>query len=881
MALALLQPCCCVIAGPWDFYSDASPYFADNEAYNTPNFSRTAAIYLNTTDPDSYADWYVTIPDSGNGRDFQDKTQQGSILAANTGEEVVHTYIANASGTVHRTFTFRFSADAMGFAEAGSPSWIDFAWNAGHIEWTLTDPAAKGHSDASLARATKTWADLRIESQAVSIELLSFKRKVTCDNKLSSHSLAIRLRNGAGTLLGTFYNAALPTVSDGSWITLTGAFIDLSSILPAAGDTLKIDLEYSATLNSNSGDPAETCAIDELKFELVDAAVAMNANASFDSVTRTMKFIVTDADWEDFEALDDDGNTYNGVSMGNVIMQPMAWSGFTNFSARTVAEDGVRRWEFGPTFPGYQVEYWHIDSDGDYTYEKYNPYVRTAAENSGQGTGYTTEGVGPHWDESTGDPVDLTPLSFARPVGAAMNSNHGVGIHFPHVTERPAETTPWPSPAEWPSCGTYALSSLTYDAIIEIHAGELSRDDDGFPFVSGLIWTETLTDYHNNYPHDPGSGTAHDSITVTVDGFDGHAGGSIAVATWTYFDDWTTYNSCSLFGQCCTLDDGSGGITIYAANDEWQKSVLIVNGHEAERRTVYHNDNGSYPGGDDNRDYYPFWVAVRALQQSEGGSQRFAAFRRVPWNYAEASALYAGNAAVADYKLIVYHSSGTGEWDSTSRNNRNGHANGTITLTGGATISMTAIGGSDADGTAANGTVTVNVDDAVSEQTSYDTATKTLTVKIDIAGGNDTVDDLAAMINQGGDFSCSVVSGGATPITGSTTGTGTFSGGDDGHGTPETPQVHTSSDRYMYVTAFPQRVYTMIGNRRVACFADAFGGEYPRNWMITHDGGIWNPVGIGADRAIRDDSHVAVGSLLWDSIKNSAAIPLTPLEELI
>jgi flagellin len=94
-------------------------------------------------------------------------------------------------------------------------------------------------------------------------------------------------------------------------------------------------------------------------------------------------------------------------------------------------------------------------------------------------------------------------------------------------------------------------------------------------------------------------------------------------------------------------------------------------------------------------------------------------------------------------------------------------------------FTLTAAAAGPAAGAEGNGAVSLVIVDDSTEGTAYDDTTNTLTVTVDIAGGNDTTADLYAVINAGTDFVASAISGGTETIADTNTGTGTLAGGRD------------------------------------------------------------------------------------------------------
>jgi flagellin len=110
-------------------------------------------------------------------------------------------------------------------------------------------------------------------------------------------------------------------------------------------------------------------------------------------------------------------------------------------------------------------------------------------------------------------------------------------------------------------------------------------------------------------------------------------------------------------------------------------------------------------------------------------------------------------------------------------------ATGTVTLTTtttDATFTLAAVAGQGADGVEGNGVKNIVINDVNTGNTAvYDANTNTLTVDLDIAGGDNAVTDLIAAIDAGGDFDATILTNGANVIDGADTGAGTLAGGRD------------------------------------------------------------------------------------------------------
>ena len=106
-----------------------------------------------------------------------------------------------------------------------------------------------------------------------------------------------------------------------------------------------------------------------------------------------------------------------------------------------------------------------------------------------------------------------------------------------------------------------------------------------------------------------------------------------------------------------------------------------------------------------------------------------------------------------------------------------GSATITSDTTGSASVVVDAVAGGAFDGTNFDGAITLAIVDGSSEGVSF--SSNTLTVTVDITGGNNTFDDLVTVINNDANFSTGTVSNGSDTIAASNTGSGTASGGVD------------------------------------------------------------------------------------------------------
>ncbi|MBX3425004.1 MAG: hypothetical protein KF688_04925 [Pirellulales bacterium] len=108
-------------------------------------------------------------------------------------------------------------------------------------------------------------------------------------------------------------------------------------------------------------------------------------------------------------------------------------------------------------------------------------------------------------------------------------------------------------------------------------------------------------------------------------------------------------------------------------------------------------------------------------------------------------------------------------------------ASGTVTIdsTNSASFTLTAVALGDAAGDEGNGAKSLVIVNDTTEGAVYDANTNTLTVTMDITGGNNTVTYLAGLISAGSDFTVSGITDGADTVTASNTGAGTLAGGRD------------------------------------------------------------------------------------------------------
>ena len=107
--------CCCAVPGPWDYYGEV-------DAYQHPYLPRLASVYFWTPPPsDSWGEsiesdrWYVTIPNKGDGADFQTKLILSAIAAFAPSTERVYFYCQDYGAGHSRKPKFLFDDDEEGF----------------------------------------------------------------------------------------------------------------------------------------------------------------------------------------------------------------------------------------------------------------------------------------------------------------------------------------------------------------------------------------------------------------------------------------------------------------------------------------------------------------------------------------------------------------------------------------------------------------------------------------------------------------------------------------------------------------------------------------------------------------------------------------------
>jgi flagellin len=145
-------------------------------------------------------------------------------------------------------------------------------------------------------------------------------------------------------------------------------------------------------------------------------------------------------------------------------------------------------------------------------------------------------------------------------------------------------------------------------------------------------------------------------------------------------------------------------------------------------------------------------------------------------------------------------------------------AAGTVTVdtTNDATFTLTADSGGAASGAEGNGVKNIVIVDAATAGYSYNASNGTLTVEVDIAGGDNQVDDLTAAIDATGIFTTSGTTNGTDTIAASNTGTGTLTGGRDAGSATITVTAAAAGSRYNGVTISIDDDATIANNSAVA-----------------------------------------------------------------
>lgn len=885
--------CCCVLVGPWDQYRaawDANFDSTPNTNEGGPDLVRTAMIYLQDDPPDNIIydidslgedanSWYVTIPDTGDGRSFQHQVPIYSICPLGIGSELVY-YFDDDGGTHYSQITFRFIEDTDGFADHGDEANVTFEWHSSECV-RFRDTAVEGGTFTETARWAGAWDDLILGdasiSAVVSVELVSLRRKVeSVTENLTSHALAIRVYADDDTLLATVYNATLPT-SAGSYATATGDgphTIDLS--YDDAWTNIYIEIEYTYTTTS-AGSTAQEVRLDDLVFEIKHSGTNYRGQTCMDAINETIEWIVPDWRWYDLEYTDSLGDRHEGaVPIAGLKMWQLSELGYFEADEQVYDQSGNcchanGRTQWGwLTFNGYTAfNVWTISDSGGYDYELIR-VVEDWTLNDVDAADWIAAGIVDkpvNYDLATYtwlDPPsdDMTPADKNgkyKPIYQSSQSKIALGYRCTPTTVGavPGGLDPtWEDAMHNKDYATWISPNAPFDCVLHLAFGEVLydvEDDYGAPTVDATYsWNSPTYEQYTTL-----------NIDMACDSFD--ASPSCAIAAIRY-----RHNSDHAYVEDF-LD-----VPQYEVTEQTEVGVLLINGSEEEGPStvfVHDIDGSTYPT--DNRAYWPRWINVRALQPD--GTCAY--FRRYPYDSSQES----GDDTLREWEL--HHLGSGGDWNLMSCWGYEGQAYGSVTFNTAtpAVCEFTARRGGDADGTVANGAFTVVVNDGTPEDAEYDSGTNTLTVTIDITGGHDTIEDLRAVINAAGDFKCLETYGDSDTITATTegdTGATDMAGGTDTPYSPtaveETPYVLDSSDRYFYLLNFPIRVRELIDGRWTALRAGPSELDwFPLHWQISHNGLLKNPLGSGTDRSQRTNESHSYGSFDFSTIKHSE-LTLTP-----
>ncbi len=148
-------------------------------------------------------------------------------------------------------------------------------------------------------------------------------------------------------------------------------------------------------------------------------------------------------------------------------------------------------------------------------------------------------------------------------------------------------------------------------------------------------------------------------------------------------------------------------------------------------------------------------------------------------------------------------------------------AAGVVTLdtTNNATFTLTASSTGNAANAEGNGAKNLVIVDGAVEGALYNATSDTLTVTVDITGGNNTVDDLVNVINAGTDFAVSGTTDGTDTIAATNVGAGTLAGGRDAGSAAITVTADTAGSAANGVTVTIQESTTITNNTAVASFS--------------------------------------------------------------
>lgn len=579
------------------------------------------------------------------------------------------------------------------------------------------------------------------------------------------------------------------------------------------------------------------------------------AMVQLDAVAKTVDWIVTDANWGSDPAM-------GGISIthfsGAATIGDWDDSFIPNLpdGGQCANSAGLFSWVFddtmgsGTNLTAIAFQSWTIGIAGGKTFVDSNFYVDWLIAHSGDDSYFPWYSYDFQNEQEmfvAGDPghvISDNPF----PIAQASQANIAVGIYHPHMLDFTTTVPPY-----------------DFDATVEVHIGPVILDPDGIPYVSGsVLWSKTKS-YKD--------GQTGIAIETRIDLFDASAATTVAVMTYRFKSGW----------EAGTLAD-------YSTNDKIEvRTVLVGVGSYSDDVLVHRwkgininsvtddNDMSGYSDGGqgDMSDFYPRWLAVRALHT--GGAM---ALQRVPFNQGEQDddwgTLNSSFGTMGQMKLC--HAGSGGAWDVTSRHTQASQATGTITMTttgSPTTFILTAAGGGDGDREDwGNGAISIVLVQGTERDCVYDQSSHTLTVTLDIAGGDNTIGDVMDTIGRnsttpgGGDFYASSAANESLVIDSGDTGSGTLSGAVNGV-TPTSYVLEDSSDTYIYVSGFPYRL-----------------PDYPRfirtSWAVSHDGTVWNPLGTGlrVGRLTPDPTFMMPKSG-YSCIKNSELVTLAPAKEEI
>lgn len=591
-----------------------------------------------------------------------------------------------------------------------------------------------------------------------------------------------------------------------------------------------------------------------------------------DAENENSPWTVTDQDW-----IDSAYPTMDYISIGtNVLISPGATPDAINYFpvnywalGQTCAHHGgVRKIlinSFG-SYPGLtpnDYQDWTIDSNGNKDYAEYNFYFNYPGTFPLYTETYSTEVEVPFG-------VDFN--TYALPVGGAPQANLAIGIYHPHFADFPEESP--------------GVSLGNFPVEVEVYVGPVEFDEFGIPYVAGgTIWTKTSV-YRG--------GSAGIAIETRIDGFDAitTSAGNNSIALITYRERLNWNDDTDLFPYSAAEDMECFTKVIIGGVSALEFLVFSVSHLSMNASDDFFNPAPAPLWVQDNRDFYPKWINPRCLHSTEsyqGGGQKFVLFQRVPSDRDTADAEWEGNSLPGQWILKCFSNTNV-VWEKESDWGRSDQSFGTVIFDtdNTASIDIAAVPGGQGDGDLLVGqdgefvTFTIEFIDRVIEDAVFDSDTNTLTIYIDITGGNDTIQDMIDIINAAGDFYITGYSNETDTVTTDNIGMGELNtGSDNPSGSPDAnrPYIHDSSDRYMYVVNFPMRVRQLVENRWTCLFqTNTFA--YFTSWMISHDGTISNPVGLGVDRYNREQFHSAMGgNQSFSCIKNSSLIPLCPVKE--